>query len=145
LELSEERLDWPVSKIKLLILIVPSLLWILLTFFLLKPKPLRILYWKLYSKMFPEKAESWVREIMKAKKTVCDFLQISEEELDIFVNILNKARYVAVAFEKGRFRIDFKDSIFPRGLVLVLSMETPTGRVSKEYDLSFPRKGIRPK
>jgi len=134
-----------VSEIKLIILIVPSLLWVLLGLFLLKPKPLRILYWKLYSKMFPEEAESWVREIMKAKKTVCDFLQISEEELDIFVNILRKARYVTITFEKGRFRIDFKDKYFPRGLALVLSMETPTGRVSKEYDLSFPRKGVRPK
>jgi len=132
-----------VSEIKLIILIVPSLLWILLGLFLLKPKLLRTVYWKLWLKMFPEKAESWVREIMKAKKTVCDFLQISEEELDIFVKILRKARYVTITFEKGRFRIDFKDKYFPRGLALVLSEETPTGKISKEYDLSFPWKRMR--
>jgi hypothetical protein len=137
-----------VIKLELAIIarILVILIWTILSICILlhlKPKPLRIAYWKIKSKMFPEKAESWIREMMKARKAVCDFLQISEEELDTFVKILNKARYVTVTFEKGRFRIEFKDKYFPRGLVLVLSKETPTGKISKEYDLSLPIKKER--
>jgi len=123
--------------------ILAVLVWTILLICILlhsKPKPLRIAYWKIKSKMFPEKAESWIREMMKVRKAVCDFLQISEEELDTFVKILNKARYVSITFEKGRFRIKFEDKYFPRGLALIFSEETPTGKISKEYDLSLPIK-----
>jgi len=133
-------------KFAIIAKIFAVLIWIILSICILlysKPKPLRIAYWKIKSKMFPKEAESWIREMIKVMKAVCDFLQISEEELDAFVKILNKARYVTITFEKGRFKIQFKDKFFPRGIALVLSEETPTGKISKEYDLSLPIKKER--